>query len=342
MPPAKKTSRTPPPIVVIYGDEDFQKAKILHAVLDRLLPPEVDRAMALCEYDGTQGEEQGGPALATVMDDLATLPFLAKRRVVVIRDADKFITTHRQRLERYFDAPAPTSTLVLVCRSFPKSTRLYKAATACGYLRECKRLNHRGLIDFVIGAFAEQGKQLDPAAAARLVDLVGTDQGMLSGEVEKLCLYVGDRSRVTTDDVAELVGLSREEKVFAVMDAAALGRPARALELWHQVISSDPAATFKAVGGIAFKLRSYLNAHQLVGEGLPVRTVAPKVMMWGRERELQSILRRLPIGRLERTLAGLADLDAQAKVGSRSIEHGVEALLLRIGTQVAQGPAPPK
>ena len=98
------------------------------------------------------------------------------------------------------------------------------------------------------------------------------------------------------------------------------------------MIASDPAATYKAVGGIAFKLRSYLKAHELVASGPALRNVAPKVSMWGREKDLQTILRRLPPARLERALAGLADLDAQAKVGIRSIEHGVEALLLWLGS----------
>ena len=232
MPPRKQASRSIPPIAVIFGDEEFQKTTVLHTVLDRLMPPEVDRGLALCEYDGSQGDEQGGPSLAAVMDDLATLPFLADRRVVVVRDADRFISAHRARLERYFQSPSPTSTLVLVCRSFPKKTRLRAAAEAAGaYLKECKRLTSRGLIEFVISECTQRGKQIARSVAGRLLDLVGTDQGKLVGEVEKLCLYVGDRPSISAADVADLVGLSREEKVFAVVDAAAVGRPAIALDL---------------------------------------------------------------------------------------------------------------
>ncbi len=326
---SRSAQRGLPPVAVIFGDEEFQKTEALRQLLDELLPAEVDRGMALCEYDGTQTEELGGPSLAAVMDDLRTLPFLADRRVVVVREADKFITAHRPQLERYCQAPAERGVLVLCCRSFPKTTKLYKSVAAVGgRLIECKKLSARGLLEFVRDQARKWGKQMDPAVAARLLDLVGSDQGLLASEVEKLCLYAAARRSITLEDLSELVGLSREEKVFAVMDAAGAGRPDQALRLWHQVTTTDPAAVYKAAGGIAFKLRSWLNAHQLIEQGLPLSAVAPKVMMWRRERELGAILRRLPPTRIKRTLAALAELDAQAKSGARSIDNGVEALLL--------------
>lgn len=325
-----------PPIAVLYGDEEFQKSQALQRLLDLLLPPTVDRGLALCEYDGGRQEDQGGPSLASVMDDLATLPFLADRRVVVIRDADKFITTHREKLERYLKSPAPTGTLLLLCRSFPKTTRLCKAAVAAGgQLIECKKLTVHGLIDSVVAEARARGKRIAHPVAARLVELIGQDQGILANEVEKLCLYAHDRPEITADHVSDLVGLTREEKIFAVMDAAATGRLTQALQLWHQVVATDPAAIFKALGGMAYVVRRWSSAHQMAADGLPIRAIAPKVMMWGREHELDTLLRRLPPQRLKRILAAIAQLDSQAKVGVRSIETGVEALLLEVAAPAA-------
>ena len=327
------STRTAPPVVVIFGDEQFQKARTLKQLLDALLPPHIERSLALAVYDGTRSEEQGGPSLAAVLDDLATLPFLSDRRVVVIQDADGFISAHREALERYLAAPSPVGTLVLLCRSFPRNTRLYAAAGACGgQLFECKKLTTPALIDFVVSEAGARGKQIDHSLAARLVDMVGQDQGLLAAEVEKLCLYAADRRHIGDDDVSALVGLSREEQVFAAMDAAAAGRLQNAIELWQRVVSTDPAATFRAVGGVAFKLRQWIAAHRLAAEGLAAHAIAPRVMMWRRERELETLLRRLPARRLRRFLAGLADLDSQAKLGLRSIETGIETLLIELAT----------
>lgn len=327
----QKAPAKAPPFAVLFGDEEFQKSQALQQLLDQLLPPGVDRGMVLTEYDGTRSAEQGGPALATVMDDLATLPFLADRRVVIIRDADGFVSAHRAKLESYLESPSPTGTLVLLCRSFPKNTRLYKAAAAVrGRLVECKKLTTRGLIDFVTAEFGARGKRVDHAVAARLVELIGQDQGLLAGEVEKLCLYANDRKTITADDVSDLVGVTREEKIFAVMDAAATGRFPLALQLWDQVVATDKDAIYKALGGMSYKVRAWLAAHQMAADGLPLRAIAPKAGMWNRERELQALLDRLSPTRLKRILAGIAQLDSQAKVGARSIDTGIEAVLAEV------------
>lgn len=322
---------THPPIVVISGDEEFQKGALLRATLDKLLPPEVDRALALAEYDGTRSEESGGPSYAAVMDDLQTLPFLADRRVVVIRDADKFVSAHRARLEEYLTRPAPTGVLVLECRTFLTTTRLAKAIPAAGgELHACKSLRGAALADFAVERARALGKRLDLRVAQQIVALVGDEQGLIATEVEKLCLFANERAEITAADVTQLVGESREEVIFAVMDSAGIGRRKQALELWERVLASDPDAVYRTVGGVAFVLRRWLAAHEMLAERQSVFSIAPKVGMYGRAQELEQLLRRLPPARIKRALAQLADLDTQSKLGARSIETGVTALLCEL------------
>ncbi len=325
-----------PPAIVIFGEERFEKAERTRRAMDDLLPPEVDRGMALCEYDGAAREDQGGPVFAAVADDLRTLPFLSDRRVVVIREADAFISASREPLERYFDSPAPSATLVLECRTFPKTTRLYKAvARAGGVLVECKKLSQRDAVDFVFNQARSLGKRIEPAAANKLAELIGAEAGALASEVEKLAMYAGDRPQITADDVRELVGLSREEKIFAVMDAALLGRTDDALRLWRQVLATDPAGVYKALGGMAFVIRRLMAAHRMAAGGMSLSLIAPKVMMFRREAELRQELKRNPAARLETLLADMAELDKRAKLGLRSLEVGIESLLFAISHPAA-------
>jgi DNA polymerase-3 subunit delta len=320
-----------PPIIVIFGDEEHQKSVAVSHALDQLLPPEVDRSLALTTYDASEKPEQGGPTVAGVLEDLATLPFLADRRVVVVRDADKFVTAAREALERYLEKPAPTGVLVLEVRSFPKNTRLYKAAMAAGgEVHECRKLQGRALQEYAIAQAELRGKTLPPPVAARLIDLVGNDAGAVEAELEKLALYIDERREIRDEDVTDLVGLSREETIFRVADEAALGRLPQALRLWHHTLATDPGAPFRAVGGLAFVLRRWLDAHAALADGAAPGAVARKAGLWGRENQLQNLLRRQSAPRLQQALAALAHLDAQAKSGARSIEKGVELFLLRL------------
>lgn len=292
--------------------------------------------MALLEYTGTKTDDPGAANVAGVLDDLATPSFFAARRVVLVREADKFISVARQSLEAYLQHPAANATLVLECRSFPKTTRLYKQVVAVGgEVIECKRLAGRALVGFVIDAARERGKRISDAAAEELVDRTGPDQGLLDSEVEKLSLYVGDRAQILPEDVGLLVGRSREEKIFAVMDAAGVGDLSAALARWREVLDTDSAAVYRAMGGIAFALRKWISAQHMIAGGAPVRAVAPKVMMWGREAELAQLVRRLPVKRMERLLSRLAELDMECKTGLRSIHTAVEDLLVHVATPAA-------
>lgn len=331
------TKKNPvPPIVVIYGDDEAQKRKLLVKQLAELLPKDVEPALVLAEYDGDASEEQGGPTWQRVAEDLLTLPFLADRRLVVVRDADKFISAAREKLEAYLARPAPTGVLILTCRSFPKTTRLHRIANETGgRVHECTKLKGRALAEFVVQAARERGKRLDAGLAAQLIDHVGAEPGLLENEVEKMCLYAGPREQLRPQDLADLVGQTREEKIFAVMDAAGAGQVSEALAMWQQVLATDPAAVFRVVGGVAFVLRKWLAAHEMLAQGATPREIAPKVNMWGREQELAALLRRISATRTRRLLAGLARLDAQAKSGLRSIETGVEQLLLEVAGAAA-------
>jgi len=286
---------------------------VVQEQLDRCLPPEVDRALALATYDAGQSEDQGGPTLAGVIEDLTTLPFLAERRVVLIRDADPFITAHREALERYAAKPAATGVLILACRSFPKTTKLYKVIAPEGLIVECKGLRGRSLIEFAVDAARAQQKRLDADAAEQLVELVGEDTGVLAAEIEKLATFVADRSAITSADVAELVGQTREQKIFAVMDAAGAGDVQQALRLWQQTLATDPDASYRAVGGVAWALRQWITAKETGGG-----------------RSWRPAPARLSARSIRRALAAVADLDSQAKSGLRSIETGVEMILVRL------------
>lgn len=326
----KRASTTPSPSIhAIVGDDGHKKSTELKSLLDQLLPEDVDRGLALVQHDGSAKEEQGGTTLAEVMDDLTTLPFLVDRRVVLIRDADRFISTHREPLERYVAKPAPTATLILVARSLPLNTNLGKAIRSLGGYTKCERPKGRELHTLVSELATEQhGKRISPAATRQLVDLIGPDPAMLVTEIGKLATYVGDRQEITDRDVSDLVGQTREEKIFAVLDHAAVGRLPEAIRLWQQTLQTDPEAVYKCVGGVAFCLRRWLDAQDDIAAGMSPREAIQNNRLWG--RELDTILQRLPATQLRRALSALAKLDTQAKSGLRSIETGVESLLIRL------------
>jgi DNA polymerase-3 subunit delta len=78
--------------------------------------------------------------LQTVSDELRTVSMWGDRRLVVVEDADEFVTKYRPGLEKYAQAPAKKSALVLDVKSWPKTTRLAKQVAQTGLEIECTEL----------------------------------------------------------------------------------------------------------------------------------------------------------------------------------------------------------
>jgi DNA polymerase-3 subunit delta len=314
------TGRATSPVYVVFGAEDFLKGQAIRRLLDGLLKPD-ERAMCLSEYEGPSAE------LATVLDDLRTLPFLGPRRVVILRDGDPFITAHRQDMEEYLNSPSSTGTLIVEGRSFPSNTKLYKRLNPLGGCIACEEPKPYALPAWLVERCQkEYGKRLDVDAAKSIVDHVGNSMGMLDGELAKLAVYVGKRPNIAIEDVEKLVGHDREEKVFGILAAMAQGDRATALGLWEEVWQTDRAAEARAIGGIAYCVRQLLNAHREVEGGASTFMLSKR--MFTNEERLKAQLRAFTPDRLRRQLADLGEADVASKTGVRSVRTSVERFIL--------------
>src|SRR5262249_29422541 len=151
----------------------------LEALRPLVLGPS-DREFGLSTHAGDRA------AFAAVHDELQTLPFLAPRRLVIVENADPFVTRYRAALEKYVAQPAPAGVLVLDVKSCPANTKLAKLLDGPGTI-VCKApVAHRLPEWCVRRASSAHGKLLSAAAAALLLDLVGPDMGLLDQELAKL------------------------------------------------------------------------------------------------------------------------------------------------------------
>ncbi len=213
-------------IYVLNGKDESLVGAEAQKLLDELIDPE-ERATSLLDVDGPD------VSLAEVLDELRTLPFLAEKRVVVIRKADDFISRDRNRqlLEKYFDSPCPTGILVLVVRSWPSNTKLARKLKKVGVLISVTQPKRhelpRRLCEYTRDA---HDMNLNRDAAELLVDLAGDDLTRLYREIDKLSLFAEGAKSITPEHIEQLTGHNRMFGAFEVIDAILTGDPAGAAD----------------------------------------------------------------------------------------------------------------
>lgn len=296
----------PQPIYVVHGDEPFLKRQVLTALRKLVLGPEPE-GFAQSTHPGDKA------SFAAVRNDLTTLPFLSPRRLVIVENADPFITRERKKLEKYVAEPSATGVLVLDVATWVATTNLAK--TLGDAALSCKAPQTAKLSEWCRKwCAAQHGKQLGQEAARLLVDLVGADMGQLDQELNKLALYVGETVRIENADVDKLVGNSREESTWKLFDLIAGGQPGPVLVLLDRLFTQGDQG-LKLLGAISSKLRPLVQAARLHTQGVALGAALEQagIPPWGRQNAEQ-LLRHLGRRRLERVYDWLlrANLDMKS------------------------------
>jgi DNA polymerase III subunit delta len=254
------------PVYAIFGSDPYLVREAIGAV-SRAVFPEGEGEAAVTRFAGAQA------SLADVLDELFTLPFFSRRRLVVVEEADTFVTRYRKDLEAYVGSPSASGTLVLQVKVWTATTNLARLVEKVGLALDCNALPEKQGQKVVswLTQYAQTrcDVQLDAVAAHLLVELVGLEIGILTSEVEKLAVYAGDSRRIERGDVARMVGAGRVETVWKALDAATTGQARSALELLDNLLAAGefPVVLLAAMSASLLKVH---HAGRLRAARLPL------------------------------------------------------------------------
>jgi len=259
-------------VVVLFGDAPFLKQQVFQSLRKKVLSEE-DAEFSLTRFEGNQA------LFPKVMEELATMAmFGGETRLVVVDEADSFISKYRAELEDYMAAPSKTGILLLNAGSFPSNTRLYKLVDTSGLAIDCKALTEAALSKWLVGWAKSQHKMAcEPAAIEMLVDLIGPELGLLDQELIKLSLLVVPGEKLTTEQVRQNVGSWRTRTAWEMLDLTLSGNVPEAIRQLDRLIQSGESAvgllamTASSLRRLAAATLLILNAEKQ-GHKIPVKT----------------------------------------------------------------------
>ena len=311
-------------VYVIAGKDESLVGAQRGKLLDELLEPSQ-------RDTGLFDTESGSVTASEVLDNLRTLPFLTDKRVVLVRDADDFVSKNRPLLEKYFDNPCPTGRLILVVKSWNKSTKLAKKLPKAGKLLSVTQPSRKELPKCVTDyASNEHGKKIAYATAMLLIELTGDDLTRLYSEIDKLALYADTDKTITPKHIEALIGHNRLFNAFAVIDAVIAGNPGSAVDRLRGMFAQDKSAEYTVVGAFAFHFRRMFNARVLLDRGTPQRQIESSLRIWGDTNGFFAQLRNRSLEQIAQYLQQLGETDYEIKTGRAKAKVAMEQLVLRL------------
>jgi DNA polymerase-3 subunit delta len=201
----------PKPVYAVVGAESLLAEEAVAALVEATVPAE-SRDFNLNVYSG---DDEGARQF---LAQAQSYPFLAERRLVVVRRFEKMSLKDRAEtaLLEYLKKPTASTVLILVATKLDRRTRLTQAIEKSAHLVSVDGLAASALPDWVRQRFAAQDLHVEPQACQLLVQLVGDSLLDLRNEVDKVALRHAGKKRIDTEAVTSTVGNYRQEEVWAV------------------------------------------------------------------------------------------------------------------------------
>ena len=317
----------PTSVIVVYGNESYLRQKVLHLLRKMILGDDASDEMSFSRYEGEDLD------LATVLDELNTISMWGDRRLVMVDDADSFVTAHRSGLEKYVQKPSRQGVLLLTVNKWMKTTKLAKAVEKSGLPIECGGMKGAELSRWAVQhAKQEYDCQLTREAATLLIQLAGEGLSLLDQELSKLASYTGDSAKIGAEDVEKLVGGWRMETTWAMTDAIQAGNAARALELLGQMLDAGEAPQ-KLMGGVSFVFRKLAAATEMASGGMNLQAALRKAGVFPKSLpSSEDYLRRVGRPEAEQILSRLvtAETRLRSTSGLATPRLIVELLILEL------------
>jgi DNA polymerase-3 subunit delta len=307
---------------LIQGEEEFLKDQAVQA----LVRAHLDSATRDFNLDQLRAQGLDPETLASVC---LTPPLLSTWRVVVVRDAQHLAANARLRgvVEQLLDRKVPglalileTSTAEISKSQFQK--KLEHAATTV----TLSGLSAADVPGWLMERAAGAGVELEPAAARAMAVLIGPGLGVLTQELTKLTEYVGERRRIGTADVEQLVGAIPRQDRWAWFDMVGEARFAEARTGLPILLEGSETGVGLVIGLGTHMLR--LGAVVTGGERA-LEPLLPKHQQW-LAGKLKRQARKWTARAIDGAIADLLRADRLLKSASLDEQLILDELLLRM------------
>ena len=257
------------PAYVFVGDEAFFRARCREAVLTHLIPLDM-REFSLYELDLSDA------SVAEVLDRARTPSLMAPFQVFFVRGVKQLYGrgSHDDEfaaIQDYVKHPNPDAAIIFIADhiSIPADVRRMELTDKdryekirdtlgqyCGIV-EFARVEESEAVRWVIETGATtQGIKVENDAARELVDALGGDMMMISVELEKLAMYVGEKKRITLGDVETMVLAAKQRSLYELTDAISMRDRVKAMGVLEAILSTTEGEE-AAIGHLYMLAKTY-------------------------------------------------------------------------------------
>lgn len=316
-------------IYLFYGQEEFLKKYYLDSI-----------EKAILENDLTAMNKivlEGKFEMGKIEEACETMPVFSEKKLVLVKNSGLFKSgkdgakqNNRDQLVEYLENVPDYTVLVFYEEEIDKKLKTVNMIKKNGLIVEFSFQKPAELVKWVTKVLKSHDKEISAKDASYLVEIC--EQGMteMLNEVNKLIMFLGDRSKVTEQDIDTVCTKSIKSRIFNLTDAIAEKNLDKALKLLNDMlILKEPIP--KILFMIARQLRNILEMKMLSMEGLNVNDACAKMGITPYVgSKVLSQTKRFSVDKLKEGIREASELDLAIKTGRINDRIAVELLINKL------------
>jgi DNA polymerase-3 subunit delta len=342
------------PVYLVYGDERYLQT-IVVAELRKAVIGAVDLGLNEDSFDAAEAD------VDTVISAARTLPMMAKHRLVIVRQVERWEPKTDGKAEAKpdsksdgkgkagaldrladFVANAPPSTVLILVGKLDARRRLVLLAKKAGFIVDCETPPRNAIPAWLARRAKEREKTLAPGVAELLADIAGPELSRLDDAIERLALYVGPGAQeITEDHVAEVIVGVKPSSVWELVSAVGRRDLGAALATLSRVYDPKDRG-LPLLGTLAWSTRQLIKFSAATARGLSPGDAARHAGAPPfKAMDLAEQSRRVTQAELTKWLRTLSEVDLALKGGSKRPPQAIlESMVISLcGRKRAPGPA---
>ena len=318
-------------VYFLMGEEPYYVDMVCDAIVDNCIDEsERDFNQTIC-----YGADVDADAVITAA---RRYPMFAQRQLVVVKEAQMMKSL--EDLAYYCEKPLDSTVLVIALHGARADKRksLYKAVSKVGVVVDSVRLRDYELPRWIASFFSGKGLTIEPDAAALLAEHVGEDLAKIAVETEKMLKNLPEGSKVITSrDIEENIGISRQYNIFELSKALALKNAPQALKIAAYAGSQADFAMPPAISALFFRFKRLLKYEALLSscpnpspedKARALQGVSPYFY-----KEYDAAARNYPLTKCMSVISLLKEYDFKGKGGDVG-EATPEELLVELSARI--------
>lgn len=303
-------------IYFVYGNDSYRLKKTIDAMRAKY---EDSSGMNSSLFDGTYDIEK-------IRSDVMSLPFLATRRLVIIKNILGSKGVDGKKIAEILDNIPDSTIVVFIEEGEPdKRTVLYKRLMK-EKAKELNILQGAELIKWIKGEVERCGGQIETREANALAGYYGGDLWQLKNEIQKLASY---DKKITEENIEKLSVANVNVKIFDLTDAITAKNREKAYKILGELLNSGENEMY-ILSMIQWQVRNLALVYDLKNSN--ERDIASKAKMnpYIVKKTLSATRKIENTGTIRSYYGQIIDAENDIKTGAKEPDVALELLVNKL------------